>query len=144
MPKGTLTPPDTWARPTRDLHMFTCWDQSLSQTCQGAAEQEVRVRIPASSLEFQRLVISCFKVAIWLKNHYSDVNPQYNKPNNPNVSYEIRTSLGTFSISPFIVLNTLLNMRFCHCKSNAFYIIVNNLFWVKQRRNSFDIHLLHP
>ena len=31
-------------------------------------------------LNFQRLVISCFQVAIWLKNRWSDVNPQYNQP----------------------------------------------------------------
>ena len=31
-------------------------------------------------LNFQRLVISCFQVAIWLKYHWSDVNPQYNQP----------------------------------------------------------------
>ena len=33
-------------------------------------------------LNFQRLVISCFQIAIWLKYHWSDVNPQYNQPTN--------------------------------------------------------------
>ena len=33
-------------------------------------------------LNFQRLVISCFQVAIWLKYRQSDVNPQYNQPTN--------------------------------------------------------------
>ena len=31
-------------------------------------------------LNFQRLVISCFQVTIWLKYRWSDVNPQYNQP----------------------------------------------------------------
>ena len=31
-------------------------------------------------LNFQRLVISCFQVAIRLKYRWSDVNPQYNQP----------------------------------------------------------------
>ena len=31
-------------------------------------------------LNFPRLVISCFQVAIWLKYRCSDVNPQYNQP----------------------------------------------------------------
>ena len=31
-------------------------------------------------LNFQRLVISCFQVATWLKYRWSDVNPQYNQP----------------------------------------------------------------
>ena len=31
------------------------------------AGREVRGSIPASPLEFQRFVISCFQVAIWLK-----------------------------------------------------------------------------
>ena len=30
-------------------------------------------------LKFERLVISCFQVAIWLKYCWSDVNPQYNQ-----------------------------------------------------------------
>ena len=38
-------------------------------------------RFPASPLEWQRLVISCFQVAIWLKYRWSGVNPQYNQPN---------------------------------------------------------------
>ena len=33
-------------------------------------------------LNFQRLVISCFQVSIWLKYRWSDVNPQYNQPTN--------------------------------------------------------------
>ena len=33
-------------------------------------------------LNFQILVISCFKVTIWVKYHWSDVNPQYNQPTN--------------------------------------------------------------
>ena len=31
-------------------------------------------------LNFQRFVIYCFQVAIWLKYRWSDVNPQYNQP----------------------------------------------------------------
>ena len=31
-------------------------------------------------LNFQRLVISCFQVEIWLKDHLIDVNPQNNQP----------------------------------------------------------------
>ena len=42
------------------------------------AEQEIR--FPASPLEFQRLLISRFQVAIWLKYRLSDLNPQYNQP----------------------------------------------------------------
>ena len=33
-------------------------------------------------LNFHRLVISCFQVAIWLKYRWSDVNPQHNQPTN--------------------------------------------------------------
>ena len=33
-------------------------------------------------LNFQRVFISCFQVAIWLKYRWSDVNPQYNQTNN--------------------------------------------------------------
>ena len=40
------------------------------------AEQEVRIRFPVSPLEFQRLVISCFQVTIWLTYRWRDVNPQ--------------------------------------------------------------------
>ena len=38
-------------------------------------------------LNFQRLVISCFQVAIWLKYRWSDVIPQYNQPTNQFVRY---------------------------------------------------------
>ena len=48
-------------------------------------------------LNFQRLVISCFQVAIWLKHCWSDVNPQYNQPTNqpsdmPKISRKRRKS----------------------------------------------------
>ena len=33
-------------------------------------------------LNFQRLVISCLQIVIWLKYRWSDLNPQYNKPTN--------------------------------------------------------------
>ena len=33
-------------------------------------------------LNFQRLVISCFQVEIWLKDRWIDVNPQNNQPTN--------------------------------------------------------------
>ena len=33
-------------------------------------------------LNFQRLVISCFQVEIWLKDRLIDVNPQNNQPTN--------------------------------------------------------------
>ena len=33
-------------------------------------------------LNFQRLVISCFQVEIWLKGRLIDVNPQNNQPTN--------------------------------------------------------------
>ena len=36
--------------------------------------------LEVSQLEFQRLVISCFQVAIWLKYRWSDINPEYNQP----------------------------------------------------------------
>ena len=49
------------------------------------AEQEVRFRLPASPLEFQRLVISIFQVAIWPKYRWSHVNPQTNQPTNFSV-----------------------------------------------------------
>ena len=45
---------------------------------------------PLSPLRFQRLVISCFQVAIWLKYRWSDVNPQNNQQ-------PIRSSLVTRS-----------------------------------------------
>ena len=33
-------------------------------------------------LNFQRFVISCFQVEIWLKDRYIDANPQNNQPTN--------------------------------------------------------------
>ena len=45
----------------------------------GLRSKRTGVRFPASPLEFPRLVISCFQVAIWLKYRWSDVNPQYNQ-----------------------------------------------------------------
>ena len=42
---------------------------------------------PPRHLNFQRLVISCFQVAIWLKYRWSDVNPQYNQPTNQPINY---------------------------------------------------------
>ena len=40
------------------------------------------VRFPVSTLRFQRLVISCFQVTIWLKYRGSDVNLQNTQPTN--------------------------------------------------------------
>ena len=36
-------------------------------------------------LNFQRLVISCFQVEIWLKDRQIDVNPQNNQPTNQSL-----------------------------------------------------------
>ena len=36
-------------------------------------------------LNFQRLVISCFQVEIWLKDRSIDVNPQNNQPTNSDI-----------------------------------------------------------
>ena len=52
---------------------------------------------------FQRFVISCFQVAIWLKYRWSDVNPQYNQPTSLIIkpylfAHNFRTLLFTFSI----------------------------------------------
>ena len=49
-------------------------------------------------LNFQRLVISCFQVAIWLKYQWSDVNPQYNQITNQVVLRQIRLILWFFCI----------------------------------------------
>ena len=44
------------------------------------AEQEVRGSILGLATWISEIVISCFQVAIWLKYHWSDANPQYNQP----------------------------------------------------------------
>ena len=57
----------------------------------GLRSKRSGVRLSASPLEFQRLVISCLKVAIWLKYRSGDVNPQYNQPNNQPKTLRVYT-----------------------------------------------------
>ena len=51
------------------------WQEWLSSWF---AEQEDRGSIPGLATWIFKDGISCFQVAIWLKYHRSDVNPQYN------------------------------------------------------------------
>ena len=52
-------------------------------------------RFPVSPLVFQRLDISCFQVAIWLKDCYGEVNP---KPNPTSLNFAFLQVLSSLTI----------------------------------------------
>ena len=56
------------------------------------------VRFPFSPLRFQRLVISCFQVAIWLKYRLSDINPQINHQTTVSKTRLLSYDLSLFAI----------------------------------------------
>ena len=75
----------------------------------GLWSKRSRVRFPASPLWFQRLVISCFQVGIWMKDCLSGVNPQNNQPTttaqkrqHPNAVYDVKDKLLHLGLQKFV------------------------------------------
>ena len=80
------------------------------------------IQFLASSLRFQRMVISCFQVAIWLKLYCwkSDVNPDNNQNNQQKshifllFTYGCPCELYYVFLTTFVDEETLTMMRFYH------------------------------
>ena len=86
-------------------------------------------------LNFQRLVISCFKFAIWLKYHWSDVNPQYNQTTNQKVLYCDHTLSSVYrpSVRPSVIYINITFYTCDFCLEIAESILTKRTQWVLER-----------
>ena len=101
-------------------------------------------------LNFQRLVISCFQVAIWLimKYRLSDVNPQYNQPTNQFFLFYIKT-VSVWSNTekavgvPLNILEFTLHKLCPYCVHTRCFHAVSICYWTCLLRPVLNLILLY-